>query len=230
MADRTKLFKLLTGKVKELLNKLWLLPDRVLAYLLVKLRQRVTLSTDSFSWLQAMFYFGIDDWQRYASVAQQIKTFDDAPVAVLDVGGGSGTIREFLDPKRYRLYVLDINIQTLAGIDDSRLGIIAGDGCCLPFKDNSFDVVTSIASLEHVPDAMKADYCRELKRVAKRYVIIHCPADSSDGGFQGTIYDAKFLEWYRRRFKKDELNTLEHLNSGLPKVDELRRLFRKSVV
>jgi ubiquinone/menaquinone biosynthesis C-methylase UbiE len=230
MADRTKLFKLLTGKLKELLNKLWLLPDRVLAYLLVKLRRRVTLSTDSFSWLQAMFYFGIDDWQRYASVAQQIKTLDDAPVAVLDVGGGSGTIREFLDSERYRLCVLDVNIEALRRIDGSKLGMVAGDGCCLPFKDSSFDVVISVDSLEHVPDANKADYCRELKRVANRYVIIHCPADSSDGRFQGTIYDAKFLEWYRHRFKKDELNTLEHLNSGLPKVDELRKLFPKANV
>jgi len=217
-------------KWKALFSKPWLLPDRVWAYLLMKLRQRVTLSTDSIGWLQAMLYFGVDDWQRYASVTQQIKTLDDAPVAVLDVGGGSGTIREFLDSKRYCLCVLDINIQTLARIDDSRLGVVAGDGCCLPFKDNSFDVVTSIASLEHVPDTMKANYCRELKRVANRYVIIHCPADSSDGGFQGTIYDAKFLEWYRQRFKKDEPNTLEHLNSGLPKVDELRKLFPKASV
>jgi ubiquinone/menaquinone biosynthesis C-methylase UbiE len=218
------------SRLKPLVKKPWLLPDKVLAYLLVKLRQRVTLSTDSFGWLQAILYTGIDQWQRYGSVAQQIRTLDDASITVLDVGGSSGTIRKFLDCKRYRLCVLDVNIQALAKIDDLRLGVIAGDGCCLPFKDNSFDVVISVDSLEHVPDANKAAYCQELKRVAKRYVIVHCPADSSDGEFQGAACDAKFLQWHQQRFERNEPNTLEHLNSGLPKVDELRRLFPEANV
>ena len=33
------------------------------------------------------------------------------------------------------------------------------------------------------------------------------------------------MEWYRKRFRKDEENTLEHLNSGLPKIEELVSLF-----
>lgn len=121
--------------------------------------------------------------------------------------------------------VLDLNSEALKRIDDSRISAVAGDGCRLPFKDNAFDVATSADSLEHVPDARKADYCRELKRVAKRYVIIHCPADSADGRFQGAACDARFLKCYRQRFKRDEPNTLEHLNSGLPKVEELCELF-----
>jgi ubiquinone/menaquinone biosynthesis C-methylase UbiE len=218
------------AKWDALFSKPWLLPDRVLAYVLVKLRRRVSLGAGSFGWPQAIFYFGIDDWQRYASVTQQIKAFDDAPVAVLDVGGGSGIIREFLDSRRYHLYVLDINIQALTEINDLRLGTVVGDGCRLPFKEGSFDIVICVDSLEHVPDSRKVAYCCELKRVAKRCVIIRCPADSADGEFQGTTYDAKFLEWYRQRFKKDEPNTLEHLNSGLPKLDELHRLFPEASV
>lgn len=144
--------------------------------------------------------------------------------------GGQGTIKEFLSPKEYRLCILEINAEALRRVDDSRIEVIAGDGCRLPFKDNAFDVVVSVDSLEHVPDSRKADYCRELKQVAKRYVIVHCPADSSDGKFQGTAYDTKFLDWYRHRFKKDELNTVEHLNSGLPKVEELSKLFPGATV
>ncbi|MCL0056314.1 class I SAM-dependent methyltransferase, partial [Dehalococcoidia bacterium] len=130
----------------------------------------------------------------------------------------------------YRLSILDINAETLKRIGDSRISAIAGDGCRLPFKDNAFDVVTSVDSLEHVPGSRKADYCCELKRVAKRYVIIHCPADSSDGKFQGMAYDTKFLQWYRQFFKKDELNTLEHLKSGLPRVEELISIFQDATV
>lgn len=42
------------SRLKALVSKPWLLPDKALAYLLVKLGQRVPLSTDSFSWLQAI--------------------------------------------------------------------------------------------------------------------------------------------------------------------------------
>lgn len=212
-------------RIGALLAKPWLLPDKLLAHFLAGLRQRVSLNTDSFGWLHAILYSGIDVWQRHASVAQQIKTIEGTPITILDVGGSSGTIREFLDSKRYRLCVLDINIAALRRIGDLRLGVVAGDGCWLPFKDNSFDVVTSVDSLEHIADATKADYCRELKRVAKSYVIIHCPADSTDGRFQGTACDTKFLKWHRQRFKRDEPNTLEHLQAGLPQVDEFGKLF-----
>jgi ubiquinone/menaquinone biosynthesis C-methylase UbiE len=163
-------------------------------------------------------------------VAQQIKALNQQSISILDVGGGSGAIKEFLSPEEYRLCILDINAEALRRVSDSKLEVIAGDGCRLPFRDNSFDVVLSVDSLEHVPDAKKADYCHELKRVTRRCVIIHCPADSSDGRFKGTAYDTKFLRWYKQRFKKDETNTAEHIRLGLPRVEELMRLFPRVAI
>lgn len=219
------------SKLRALVAKPWLIPDKVLAYVLTTVSRSRRLRTDSFGWLHAILYTSrIDVWQRYASVAEQIKWLNERPINILDVGGGAGTIEEFLDSAYYNLCVLDIKMEALRGISKSRLAIIAGDGCTLPLKDNSFDVVMSADSLEHVPDAKKANYCRELIRVARNYVIIHCPADSLDGKFQGTIYDTRFLEWYKHRFKKDEPNTLEYLKSGLPKIQELTRLFPRAII
>jgi len=215
-----------SSRLKSLLARPWLLPDKIVAYFLSKLTHCARLSTNSFGWVQAILYSRrIDQWQRYSSVAQQVKALDEPAISVLDVGGGQGTIGEFLDPEEYRLCVLDIDTETLARAAKSGLELIAGDGCCMPFEDSVFDVVISVDSLEHVPDAKKASYCHELKRVAKRYVILHCPADSADDRFQGTAYDTKFLEWYHDHFKRDEPNTVEHLNSGLPKVEKLGELF-----
>jgi len=118
----------------------------------------------------------------------------------------------------------------LRRIRDSRVEVIAGNGCRLPFKDNSFDIVSSVDCLEHIPASKKVDFCSEIKRIAKKYVIIHCPADSLNGTFQGTIYDTRFLQWYRHRFKKDEPNTVEHLNSELPKIEELNKLFPDATI
>jgi len=180
------------------------------------------MDTRSFGWLQAILYsMGIALWHRYASVAQQIKALGERPLTILDVGAYRGVINEFVNPDEHHLCLLDINAEALKMVGDSRLEAIAGDGCCLPFKDDSFDVVISVESLEHIPELKKAEYCRELKRVARRFVIIYCPADSADGRFQGTTYDVKLLQWYRQRFKKDDPNLMEHLNFRLPKVEEL---------
>jgi hypothetical protein len=66
--------------------------------------------------------------------------------------------------------------------------------------------------------------------VTIKYVIIHCSAHSSDGKFQGTAYDKKFLQWHQHRFKESEPNTVEHLSSGLPKVEEFEKLFPAATI
>lgn len=217
--------------IRALLFRPWLLPDKPLVHFLAELISRAGLRKDSFGWLQATLYSQrIDQWERYASVAQGIKALDEQVTSILDVGGGQGAIKEFLSPAKYHICILDINAGTLGKPGDSRLKIVAGDGCCTPFKDNAFDMVVSVDSIEHVPDSKKGDFCLELKRVARKYVILHCPADSSDSRFRGIAYDIKFLEWYRSRFKKDEPNTAEHLRSGLPKVEQLKKLFPGAIV
>jgi len=230
MGSRNRL-ALSKNRLKSLIAKPWLLPDKALAYFLTRLTHRLCLSIASFGWLQAIFYsLRIDQWQRLASVARQIKALSEKPLAILDVGGQGGISQEFLNPNEYRLCILDINTEALRAVGHSQVEVVAGDGCFLPFKDNSFDVVVSVDSLEHVAALKKVKYCRELKRVAKKFVIIHCPADSADGKFQGTTYDTKFLRWYQQRFKEDETNTVEHLNSKLPKVEELLQLFTDATV
>lgn len=217
--------------LRRLIVSPWLLPDNAWAYLLAKFTFRARLGNDSLGWLQATLYScRIDEYQRYSSVAQQIKALDKHPMSILDVGGGQGTIQEFLSPLRYHLCIIDINARALLKAAHAQLDIVAGDGCCLPFRDNAFDVVVSVDSLEHIPDTNKEDFCRELKRVSRNYVILHCPADSNDNSFQGTVYDTKFLEWYRRRFRKNEPNTMEHLESGLPQIEELSILFPGCII
>ena len=218
-----------SGNMKRLLAKPWLLPDEALIYFFNKVTSFIRLKTDSFGWAQAILYSRrVDEWLRYQVIAEQIRALDNPKgtiKSIVDVGGGPAYIMKYINPRDYYLCVLDINIESLKKSSSSFLDLVGGDACDLPFKDSSFDIATSVDSLEHVPDPKKAKYCAELKRVAKSWVIIHCPADSADGQFQGTLCDTKFLQWYRRRFKSDESNTSQHLSSGLPKVEELKSLF-----
>jgi len=70
---------------------------------------------------------------------------------VLDVGG-VGKLEELSD-----YLVRDANIEH------------GYDGCDLPFEDNSFDAVVSIATLEHVGD--QEQFLQECNRVAKKVEV-----------------------------------------------------------
>ena len=226
----TSNFRIGISRLRAHLHHPWLLPDLVLGYLINSLRGRIVFQAETYSWLYAILYhsYFIDGWLRLARTAQQINaldTLDKQQLRILDVGGGGGAINNFLSPANKLLCNLDINIKDLRRSNIDGIEAVAADGCHLPFHDDSFDIVVSVHTLEHVPEVKKIGFCSELKRVARNYVIINCPADSTAYEYKGTLYDTKFLQQYRQRFKKDEPYTIEHLNSGLPKVAELTTLF-----
>jgi SAM-dependent methyltransferase len=83
---------------------------------------------------------------------------DDA--MILDCGGGD---RRFGDDRVYNLEYLEFELPDLFG-----------DGLCLPFADDSFDLIMSQAVLEHVPDPQRAvdEMIRVLKPGGQLYVEI----------------------------------------------------------
>lgn len=73
---------------------------------------------------------------------------------------------------------------TAVGLDDAAfletaypgVTFIRGDGCRLPFKDMSFDIVHSSAVLEHVGSRQRQkEFLAELARVARRAVFLTTP-------------------------------------------------------
>jgi len=194
------------------------------------LSQRKQQDTEYFSYRQAILYSShIDHWRRYSLVASRIKELNLKSCLLLDVGGNMGSICEFIDPQQYRILTLDINSDAMC-FRNTHIDAIIADGCRIPFKNNSFDIVISVDAVEHIPSLKKDEFCRELMRVAKRRVILHCPLDSSDGKFQGSVYDAKFYKWYKTLFKEDIEATKEHLMLGLPTIEKLSSLFPGSVI
>jgi ubiquinone/menaquinone biosynthesis C-methylase UbiE len=214
------------ARLKSLLAEPWLIPDKVLVYVLNIISFDITRHSTCFGWLQAVLWSPfLDRYQRYAAVAEEIRKLDRRNLSILDVGGGGDMIRAFINLKENDVSVLDMNVDSLRRVKSRRVKLIIGDGSALPFKEDSFDVVVSVDSLEHAPDIKKFDYCHELKRVARNYVVVHCPVDSADGRFQSTPYDVKFLQWHQQRFGRDEPNTIEHLKSGLPRMEQLAAAF-----
>ncbi len=87
---------------------------------------------------------------------------------VLDVGGTLDIWR--LAPLRPRLVIL--NEPRAAEDGGDGVPVVFADGCALPFRDASFDVVFSNSVIEHVGDARsQARFAAEVRRVGRAYWV-----------------------------------------------------------
>lgn len=146
-----------------------------------------------------------DQYQRYRLVADLLAQLrgGGAPLRVLDVGGRTAVLRDFLQDARIDLVDVEPS--------DSR-GLVLGDGSRLPFKDASFDAVCAFDTLEHVPPSLRTAFVEEVRRVSRGWVVLAGPyAHPRVVEAEGLLQ--KFLEsklGERHRYLD------EHLHHGLP--------------
>lgn len=211
-----------------------ILLDKIIYHLLRYIRNKLyKWNKNKFKFKEAIFWGrAIDVWERYSKVVEEIKKDCHLkPLYILDVGSGGEGIGSFL---RYttissdcRVVCLDISLSRLATARREKpiLGLVLGNGAKLPFKDNTFDVVVCIDVLEHMAQDIRRACMYELKRVAKRKVILHLPIDSQDGRFRGSQADFEFQVRHMELFKCKDVRTQEHLESGPVTVKEIENVF-----
>lgn len=118
-------------------------------------------------------WFDRDDHGRVRILADLLPS---SARTLLDVGCGGGlflTHLQSVDAHRF---------SRLCGVDRSRAGVasVRGRGVVasidhLPWPDASFDVVSCLEVLEHLPAAIYPHAIRELARVARRYLLVSVP-------------------------------------------------------
>lgn len=106
--------------------------------------------------------------------------------SMLDIGSGRGAflipfLREFgwvqvtcLDLREDRVQFLN----ELASGGFGQLHAQMGDICAQPFPNNSFDIVTMLEVLEHIPEAEQA--VAAAVHMAKQYVVVTVPSKPDD--------------------------------------------------
>jgi len=108
------------------------------------------------------------------------------PANLLDIGTGRGV---FLWPLLDALPDLPVtcidlldyraaDLQTVRAGGITRLDALHGDATALPFADRSFDIVTMLEVLEHIPETGKA--LAEVCRIAQRFVLFSVPSKEDD--------------------------------------------------
>lgn len=89
--------------------------------------------------------------------------------SVLDVGCGSGYVLAELAAEHA---VTGIDIVDSRPADLPPFDFARYDGVHLPFPDRSFDVVLLVFVLHHVPNALKPQLFDEVRRVARRHIVV----------------------------------------------------------
>jgi len=119
----------------------------------------------------------------------------------LDIGCGRGEMLDYAERKGFRVQ----GVETVPYLADGKR-VIRALGHELPFADKSFDVVSMLDVIEHLLPGDDEAVCRELARVARRFVLLtasnnpsHCPDTGADLHINKRPYaewDALFREWF----------------------------------
>jgi hypothetical protein len=159
---------------------------------------------------QARLCHPFDQYQRYQVATDLLALVGVKPGStVLDVGGAAGPAEDFLGD--YDLTIVDVDRSDLP---DRRF--VLASGATLPFPDESFDVVLSQDTLEHVPSADRPAFLSELTRVAREAVVLCAPF--SDPLVQ--LAERALHEFVTVRFGGHFATLEEHAEHGLPNLDE----------
>ena len=120
--------------------------------------------------------------------------------SLLDVGSGRGVflfplLREFPDMEVTSLDILPHRVELLQCLHDGGIENLhpqLGDICNWNAPDKSFDVVTMLEVMEHIPDTEAV--VRNAVRLAKNYIIVSVPSKPDDNPEHIHLFSNEDLE------------------------------------
>lgn len=102
------------------------------------------------------------------------------PATILDVPCGTGRLSIHLSQKGFRVRAMDISLEMILYAKEkikafnliNEVMLEVGNAEFLPYPDNSFDVCVSLRLFGHTPPKARKKILRELKRTAKKYLVL----------------------------------------------------------
>ena len=155
-----------------------------------------------------------DAYQRCETVKQLLNwMLQGEPVSILDVGGYPGRMRTWMPEHEWVLCDPRVDAPGLQ---------VKGSGAALPFADGAFEVAVSLDVLEHVPPLSRFTMLSEMRRVARRGMVLSFPR----GDQLVTQSEDLVREVYQRLQGKPHPWLHEHAQHALPDVEVLTEHMR----
>jgi len=190
----------------------------------------------------SQFYWTYDQFERYALFAlvagHFFKDFKKE-VFILDIGGVAPDptgkkqwlpvkkiMGEYLERKlpnilskvKFKIFIVDLMRCHAADF-------IQGDGCFLPFKNDSFDLVTSLDTLEHIPPESREQFLSEISRVSRDLIFISFPFQNKEIEF---VEEALFHQ-VKHLYGLEHQQLRQHRSFGLPPSEGVAQVLAREV-
>lgn len=169
------------------------------------------------------FPWTYDQYLRYSVLREFVSIFySDKKIKVLDVGGLSPdrTGRFFWFPLKHvfsgECLIVDV---TYCKEND----FVQGNGLCLPFKNNSFEVAAALDVVEHIVGDEREIFLKELCRVAKSSIVLSAPFWDDE---ILTVEELLF-EQLKRTYGVEHVQLSEHKRHRLPEIDSISSILKK---
>jgi len=107
------------------------------------------------------------------------------PKRVLDIGGGRGTFITYLRDLGVEAYCMDFSRWAVQNpyVRCRRGWMQLADARLIPFKDNSFDTVLCLDTMEHIYEEDVDQVINEIYRVSSRYVFFQIAVVGGGSGY-----------------------------------------------
>jgi len=172
------------------------------------------------------FSWTYDQFQRYSVLREFLNVFyKGKKIKILDVGGVS--------PDREGKYlwfpVKHVFSGTSFTVDITYCkenDFIQADGCLLPLKTGSFDVVAALDVLEHIPKNKRGEFIKELCLISKSSIVVSAPFQDE------RIEEVEKLlsEQIKILYGVEHQQLLEHKRCGLPEIESVSQELEKYTV
>jgi SAM-dependent methyltransferase len=163
-----------------------------------------------------------NNMERFRATASYIK--DDVKT-ILDAGCGNGVFLNYLNKEKPQLVLEGVD-RSLKALEYVKVKKKVGDISSLPYTDNSFDCISCLEVLEHLPIQAYEQALDELVRVSKKYLILSVPYNERLEDSYTKCPSCKSIfnfELHLRRFTEHEfsdmLNTRGFKNVAVAKLN-----------
>jgi len=194
-----------------------------------KIREFYSLQDETIKYDSARFRNGglVVDGSEKKTVMNLVKT--EKMQNILDVATGTGRFARMLskEPKN-KVVGFDYSkkmIKLLKKNKDNKFEKVRGDAETLPFKNNSFDCVTSMRFMIHYDDL--SIFLKEMSRVSRKYIVFDTPNKYSlktivsfATNVTKKLFGFSYMAWFSEKEMRKTFDSL-----GLKVVDVRKTFF-----